>query len=172
MTETTDSAGTAWPSMVEAPIEFCIWHAEQDGEGGVAKNATRELAALRQRLSDAERETQSAHNKLHWREKTIADLRDELSDAEQREAGMLARVLAEFERRTKAVPVGHEIPSRGASTYNWRRCHLDELREIAAALPLDGLAGAPATPAPDMVLDPRMYRTPAPATPASQQGEK
>lgn len=47
---------------------------------------------------------------------------------------IIAEVLADFERRTEAVPVGSENISIGASVYGWRIRHLDELREIAASL--------------------------------------
>ena len=46
----------------------------------------------------------------------------------------IENVLAEFERRTRALPLGHEQPTKGASSYNWRMSCLDEIREIAAAL--------------------------------------
>lgn len=47
----------------------------------------------------------------------------------------IENVLAEFERRTRALPLGHKQPTKGASSYNWRMSCLDEIREIAAALP-------------------------------------
>lgn len=47
------------------------------------------------------------------------------------------KLIAAFEARTKAVPIGHEIRSRGASTYAWRAAHAGELRAILADLRAD-----------------------------------
>ncbi len=46
----------------------------------------------------------------------------------------LERVLNAFDAATKTVPLGHENPQRGASTYNWRQSISAELRALAAAL--------------------------------------
>lgn len=47
---------------------------------------------------------------------------------------LVEKVLAEFERRTKTIPIGHEDRGRGSSSYNWRMAHLGELRKIASEL--------------------------------------
>jgi hypothetical protein len=39
--------------------------------------------------------------------------------------------LAEFERRTRATPVGAEDQTKGASIYNWRMACLAEIRELS-----------------------------------------
>lgn len=70
-------------------------------------------------------------DKCEAKDKEIAALRAELAQAR---AAAMEPVLAEFEKRSKDVPVGHENKCRGASTYNWRMSHLKEIREIASLL--------------------------------------
>lgn len=43
-------------------------------------------------------------------------------------------LLDAYDAETKKLPLGHEMPTRGASTYNWRRSVVDELRALSAAL--------------------------------------
>lgn len=51
------------------------------------------------------------------------------------EGNNLPTVLDEYERQTKALPVQHEMPSQGCSTYNWRMMIIRELRAMLAAAP-------------------------------------
>lgn len=44
----------------------------------------------------------------------------------------IAALLDAYDAETKKLPLGHEMPTRGASTYNWRRSVVDELRKMAA----------------------------------------
>lgn len=46
-------------------------------------------------------------------------------------APSLEAVLDEYERRTKAIPLGEENPHHGKSVYNWRMAVLHDLRHIA-----------------------------------------
>lgn len=54
----------------------------------------------------------------------------------------LTTVLDEYDAQTKALPLGHEDRTRGASSYNWRRSVIDDLRAMLAALP-HNQGGAP-----------------------------
>ncbi len=45
----------------------------------------------------------------------------------------LDQVLAIYEAETNALPLGHEIPSRGWSTYNWQKAAIADMRRIAAS---------------------------------------
>lgn len=40
----------------------------------------------------------------------------------------VSNVLDAYDAETRSLPLGHEMPTRGASTYNWRRSIVDELR--------------------------------------------
>jgi hypothetical protein len=51
-----------------------------------------------------------------------------------REEG-LSSVLDAYDAETAKVPLGHENRSRGASTYNWRRAIVAELRELIPTKP-------------------------------------
>lgn len=44
----------------------------------------------------------------------------------------VAALLDAYDAETKLLPLGHEMPTRGASTYNWRRSIVDELRILSA----------------------------------------
>jgi hypothetical protein len=44
----------------------------------------------------------------------------------------LEKALEEFEAATRELPLGHEDASRGASSYNWRKACLHEIRARAA----------------------------------------
>lgn len=46
---------------------------------------------------------------------------------------IVSKLLDEYERRTKNLPMQHEIPSRGCSTYNWRMSVIRDLRAMLAA---------------------------------------
>lgn len=43
-------------------------------------------------------------------------------------------LLDAYDEQTNATPLGHEMPTRGASTYNWRRSIVGELRALAVTL--------------------------------------
>ena len=43
-------------------------------------------------------------------------------------------LLDAYDAETTSLPLGHEMPTRGASTYNWRRSIVDEMRALYAAL--------------------------------------
>lgn len=47
-------------------------------------------------------------------------------------------LLAEFqEKKLKTTPIGHETPTRGCSTYNWRMWILDEMQKLEADMAKD-----------------------------------
>lgn len=48
------------------------------------------------------------------------------------EVARMREALETFEARTKALPLGHESRTKGASSYNWRMACLREIRELAA----------------------------------------
>jgi hypothetical protein len=52
----------------------------------------------------------------------------------------IAALLDAYDAETRKLPLGHETPRLGTSTYNWRRSVVDDLRKLAG-LPL------PAAPA-------------------------
>jgi hypothetical protein len=41
-------------------------------------------------------------------------------------------LLDAYDAETTALPLGHEMPTRGSSTYNWRRAIVEDLRKLAA----------------------------------------
>lgn len=47
---------------------------------------------------------------------------------------MMERWADGFEAETRALPLGHEVRSRGSSTYNWRMNHLKEFRAAIRSL--------------------------------------
>ena len=51
-------------------------------------------------------------------------------------------LLDAYDAETTSLPLGHEMPTRGASTYNWRRSIVDELRALNAASPTSPASGA------------------------------
>jgi hypothetical protein len=44
-------------------------------------------------------------------------------------------LLDAYDAETTALPLGHEMPTRRSSTYNWRRAIVDDLRKLAALPP-------------------------------------
>jgi hypothetical protein len=47
----------------------------------------------------------------------------------------IVALLDAYDAETSKLPLGHEMRSRGASTYNWRRAVADDLRKLAGLPP-------------------------------------
>lgn len=85
--------------------------------------------AIREAFRKA-KEIASVAGEVVW----LARLENEIAEALLAERGILDQAIEQFEKRTIETPIGHEHIGHGASTYNWRVAHLNEIKGSAAAL--------------------------------------